>query len=129
MDDISICSAESLSSCREAISERELLGQDEASRLADLFKVLAGETRLMLLHALVREGELSVGELALRVEMKPQAVSNQLHRLLDKGIVCVRRNGNQMHYRVVDHCVLELLERGICLNECSASRMTAGKTG
>ncbi len=124
-----ICSEENPCSCSKAVTERELLSQSEASRLADLFKVLAGETRLILLHALVREGELPVGQLAHRAEMTTQAVSNQLHRLLDKGIVSVRRDGNQMFYQIIDHCVLELLERGICLNECSEAQMMAEKAG
>ena len=82
---------------------------------------------MILLHILVREGELAVGEIAEKAGLKTQAVSNQLHRLLDKGVVHFRRNGNEMLYQVVDHCVLELLERGICLNECSISMAAASK--
>jgi len=83
-----------------------------------LFKVFANDTRLRLLHALVREGELCVTELAEAVGMKPQAVSNQLQRLVDRGILSVRREGINMCYRIEDPCVPVLLERGICLIEC-----------
>ena len=81
------------------------------------FQVLADATRLRLLHALVRAGELCVTDLARAVEMKPQAVSNQLQRLLDRGIVATRRNSNYVHYRIVDPCVVGLLDLGICLAE------------
>ena len=83
-----------------------------------LFKVFANDTRLRLLHALVREGELRVTALAEAVGMKPQAVSNQLQRLVDRSILATRRDGNNIFYRVDDPCVQVLLERGMCLIEC-----------
>jgi DNA-binding transcriptional ArsR family regulator len=87
-----------------------------------LFKVLGNDTRLRLLHALVRAGELSVSDLAAAVEMKPQAVSNQLQRLVDRGILAFKRNGTNVHYRIVDPCVTALLDRGLCLLEDAPSR-------
>lgn len=83
-----------------------------------LFKIFANDTRLRLLHALTHEPELCVSDLAAAVEMKPQAVSNQLQRLVDRGILASRRGGNNVHYRIVDPCVPVLLERGLCLISC-----------
>ena len=54
--------------------------------------------------------------------MKPQAISNQLARLADRGIVGSRRNGNNIYYRIVDPCVIEILDHGLCLNEESKAR-------
>ena len=88
--------------------------------MEELFKVLANDTRLRLLHALAREKELCVLELARRIGMKPQAVSNQLQRLANKRIVAARRDGLQIFYRIVDPFVTELLDRGLCLLEDSA---------
>ncbi len=70
-----------------------------------------------MLHALVRAGDLSVGELADQLGMKPQAVSNQLQRLADRGIVDSRRNGLQVRYSILDPCVITLLDKGWCLAE------------
>jgi DNA-binding transcriptional ArsR family regulator len=100
------------------IEERPLLGDDQAVALMRFFKVFANDTRLRLLHALVRDEELCVSEMAEAVGMKPQAVSNQLQRLVDRGILGTRRNGSNIYYRVVDPCVPVLLERGMCLIEC-----------
>lgn len=86
------------------------------------FKLLGNATRLRIIHALVREGELCVGDLAEVLGMKPQAVSNQLQRLADRGIVEPRRNGVQNHYRIVDPCVITLLDRGWCLTEDASQR-------
>jgi DNA-binding transcriptional ArsR family regulator len=95
----------------------------QAAELADLFKVLANDTRLRLLHALVGAGELCVGDLAEALGMTAQAVSNQLQRLADRGVLASRRQGNNVYYRVVNACVTELLDRGLCLveKECPES--------
>jgi DNA-binding transcriptional ArsR family regulator len=84
--------------------------------LAAVFKVLANDTRLRL-HALVRADELCVTDLAGSLGMKPQAVSNQLQRLSDLGILASRRDGNSIYYRLVDLCVRSLLDQGLCLVE------------
>jgi ArsR family transcriptional regulator, lead/cadmium/zinc/bismuth-responsive transcriptional repressor len=98
--------------------ERPLLSKAEAKTLMALFKVFANDTRLRLLHALVRKEEMHVSDLALVVEMKPQAVSNQLQRMATCGILGSRRKGNNVYYHVKDVCVPVLLERGLCLVAC-----------
>src|SRR3954451_2648221 len=100
---------------KPSLKERPLLTPIQAGGLAAVFKVLANDTRLRLLHALVRAEELCVTALAAAVGMRQQAVSNQLQRLLDLGIVACRRDGNNIHYRLVDLCVRALLDQGLCL--------------
>ena len=107
---------------RPALVKRPLLSPEESNDLADVFTVLANDTRLRLLHALVRSRELSVSEIADALEMKPQAISNQLQRLSDLGVVDSRRDGNSIFYRLVDPCVLSLLDTGLCLMEESRRR-------
>ena len=97
------------------LAERPLLAPADARRLEALFQILANDTRIRLLHALVRAEELSPSDLASMLEMKPQAVSNQLQRLTDKGILEWRRNGIQVYYRIVDPCVVSLLDHGLCV--------------
>ncbi len=101
-----------------AVAVRPLLSARQAAELMRLFKVFSNITRLRLLHALVRQDEMCVTELAVAVGMKPQAVSNQLQRLVDRGILSRRRNATNIYYRVVDPCVRVLLDRGLCLIEC-----------
>lgn len=100
------------------VDQRPLIDGQQAQMLTRLFKTFANETRLRLLHALVRNDELCVGDLAEAVNMKPQAVSNQLQRLVDRGMLATRREGSNIFYRVVDACVPVLLEHGLCLIEC-----------
>lgn len=108
---------------KATLEERPLLSGVILSDLESTFKMLASGTRLRLLHALVREGELCVGELGTELDMTPQAVSNQLQRLADKGIVETRRDGLQIYYRIIDPCVVTLLERGWCLTEEAQARV------
>lgn len=119
------CLSETPACCppKPAIQERPLLTLEQAVELMGIFKVLANDTRLRLLHALARAGELRVTELAEAVGMKPQAVSNQLQRLLDRGILGFRRNGNSIHYRIVDPCVVNLLDQALCLTEDARERV------
>lgn len=105
------------------VEERPLLSPEEARRLEGIFKMLANDTRLRLLHALARAGEVSPSELAQTIRMKPQATSNQLQRLSERGILESRRDGHQVFYRIVDPCVVRLLDYGLCLSEDALGRM------
>ena len=111
-------------SCVEqtALKDRPLLTPIQAGGLAAVFKVLANDTRLRLLHSLVRADELCVTDLAASLGMTPQAVSNQLQRLSGLGILASRRDGNSIRYRLVDLCVRSLLDQGLCLVEEVSAR-------
>ena len=113
---------------KPALRDRPLLDQHQADELIRLYKVLANDTRLRLLHALERSGELSVTDLATAVEMKPQAVSNQLQRLADRRIVASRREGSRFFYRIADPCVTGLLDLGMCLLE-ETGKLPGGEGG
>jgi DNA-binding transcriptional ArsR family regulator len=109
-----------------ALRERQLLDHDQAAEFVRLYKVLANDTRLRLLHAIERAEEISVTDLAAEVGMKPQAVSNQLQRLVDRRIVASRRAGSRLFYRIADPCVTGLLDLGMCLLE-ETGRLPGGE--
>ena len=112
----------------EPLAARPLLTPILAGGLAAVFKVLANDTRLRLLHGIIRAGELNVTELAGQLGLKPQAASNQLQRLADLGVIAGRREGNNVFYRVVDGCVAGLLDQGWCLVEASGRCGPAGQS-
>lgn len=112
--------------------ERQLIDSRCATALSGLFKIFASDTRLRLLHALERGGEVCVGDLAAALGMAPQAVSNQLQRLTDRRIVSARREGTRLYYRIADPCVVGFLDLGLCLLEETdppASRRRAAAAG
>ncbi len=100
---------------RPILKDRPLLSFVEAVKVLALFKVLANDTRIRLLHHLIRRGEATVTDMAKTLGMKPQAVSNQLVRLSDTGMLRSRRDGNNVYYRVVNGCVSPLLDLALCL--------------
>ena len=102
---------------RPTLKDRPLLSFVDAVKVMALFKVLANDTRLRLLHHLVRTGEATVTYMAKTLGMKPQAVSNQLTRLSDTGMLSSRRDGNNVYYRVENRCVPPLLDLALCLME------------
>ena len=61
-----------VSCCQQAtLKDRSLLSPIQAGGLASVFKVLANDARLRLLHALVRAEEICVTDLANSLGMKP----------------------------------------------------------
>lgn len=93
----------------------ELLAEASAADLAQLFKVLANDTRMRILHAIHLAGEVSPSEIAEAVGASQQTVSNQLQRLADQRIVHARRDGQRVLYRIIDPCVPGLMNLGVCL--------------
>jgi DNA-binding transcriptional ArsR family regulator len=108
-----------------SLSEPPLLSAETAAELAAVFETLANDTRLRMLHVMVQGAESSTTQLAVKVGMKPQAISNQLKCLSDRQIVARRREGNQVYYSIVDPCVIDLLKRGLWLLQDAELRAQA----
>ncbi|MCW5865751.1 MAG: helix-turn-helix transcriptional regulator [Candidatus Eremiobacteraeota bacterium] len=102
---------------KQSLRERTLLSPMLSGQLSGLFKVLSNDTRLRILHELIRREEAGVTELGAALGMSPQAVSNQLVRLNDWRILSSRREGNNVFYRIINPCVPELLDRALCFTE------------
>lgn len=98
-----------------ALAGRPLIDHPEVDELAALFRVLGSDTRLRILHAIARRGEVAVGDLAAEIGASTQTVSNHLQRMADQSIVATRRDGTRINYRIDDPCVGGLIELGLCL--------------
>src|SRR5215217_5538708 len=120
------CSPGDPCSSRLPLADRPLLSFVQAVKVMALFKVLGNDTRIRLLHHLVRSGEATVTDMAKTLGMKPQAVSNQLTRLSDTGMLSSRRDGNNVYYRVVNGCVAPLLDLALCLMEGEGNSPSLG---
>jgi ArsR family transcriptional regulator, lead/cadmium/zinc/bismuth-responsive transcriptional repressor len=104
------------------LAQRPLVTPEQAADVVGLFKVLGNDSRLRLLHAMHRGGEVSVGELAEQVGLRVQAVSNQLQRLADRGMVSARRDGARIWYSIADPCIPAVLDLALCLIEETGAR-------
>ncbi|MDZ7676620.1 MAG: metalloregulator ArsR/SmtB family transcription factor [Acidimicrobiales bacterium] len=86
------------------------ISTEEASELAEGFKLLGEPTRVRVLFALLEAGELNVGQLAETVGASETTISHGMRLLRSAGIVRNRRHGRQIYYRLDDDHVRQLLE-------------------
>jgi DNA-binding transcriptional ArsR family regulator len=98
-------SPEELCSLREKLA----LQATRLRRTSEHFALLAGETRLKIMHLLGETGELCVCDLATVLEMTPAAVSQHLSRLRTGRMVGSRRDGMTIYYRLADTVDPEVL--------------------
>ena len=83
---------------------------DLAELVARRFRLLADPMRIRLLDRL-RDGEATVGELADALDTSQQNVSKHLTVLAEAGMLGRRKEGNRVHYRIVDESVFALCEQ------------------
>lgn len=93
----------------ETAGEPTAVDQDAAARAAALFRLLGDPTRVRILDALERDGELCVHELAMAIGAGETKVSQALRLLRTAGLVRNRRDGRHVHYRLDDDHVATLL--------------------
>jgi DNA-binding transcriptional ArsR family regulator len=74
---------------------------EHASDAAGLMKALGNESRLMILCMLADE-ERSVGELNQTIPLSQSALSQQLARLRQQGIVKTRRESQTIYYSLAE---------------------------
>jgi DNA-binding transcriptional ArsR family regulator len=77
--------------------------------LAPLFKALAHPRRLAILQSL-RDGELCVCEIEQALGLRQAYVSQQLTVLREAGLVCYRKDGWNVYYRIARSEAYTLLE-------------------
>ena len=80
-----------------------------ADEAAALVKALANKQRLMILCLLV-ERERSVGEINGLLDLSQSALSQHLAVLREENLVSTRRDGQTIHYALVDGPALRILQ-------------------
>ncbi|MDE0854276.1 MAG: metalloregulator ArsR/SmtB family transcription factor [Nevskia sp.] len=79
-----------------------------ATRATGVLRSLANEDRLLLLCQL-SQGEKSVSELELLLDLHQPSLSQQLGVLRSEGLVQTRRDGKRVYYSIANAEVLTLL--------------------
>ncbi len=79
---------------------------------AEVFSLLSDATRIRIILAL-RDGELSVGELAELVGKTPTAVSQHLAKLRWGKVVQARHEGTRVFYSLIDEHARELVLQAV----------------
>ncbi len=94
---------------RVALARQQLPDERVLVEVAEVFKLLGDMTRVRILQALAVT-ELCVCDLAALLEMTSSAISHQLRLLRASGIVCFRKEGKMVYYRLDDGHVQTLVE-------------------
>ena len=89
---------------------------------AEVFRVMSSPTRLRIINQLCA-GEKNVGQLLELVQTTQPNMSQHLNTLYKAGIVGRRREGVQMHYRIVSPQVVALC-RAVCSAVAAESNLT-----
>ena len=103
-EDHCICESEGF----EERIQANILDDDTAMDLSDLFKLFGDSTRLRILLALKDDG-LCVDALSSVIGVSVSAVSHQLKSLKTANLVRSRREGKWVHYTLCDEHIDSLL--------------------
>lgn len=104
---------------RVAAARERVPSAEEASEVAELFRLLGDPVRARVMYALTGADELCVGDIALAVGVPESSVSYALRILRTAGVVRKRREGRLIYYRLVDgfmNDILGLLRRQVSLD-------------
>ncbi len=85
----------------------KIMNDEVLELVARRFKAMSEPTRLKILQ-LLKDQEMSVGEIAEQADLKHGTASANLNALQNAGLVSNRREGNRMLYRIEDELVFEL---------------------
>ena len=97
---------------RVAKAKKDAARAIELDRLARVFNALGDPTRLKIVTALLG-GEMCVCDLSAFLTLSESAVSHQLRRLRDLGLIKFRRDGQILYYSLDDEHVVGLLKLGL----------------
>ncbi|WP_411732446.1 ArsR/SmtB family transcription factor [Paeniglutamicibacter sp.] len=104
-------------------AEKKICGVDPLSGFVDLaaevFGILSDSTRIRIVLALRRTGELPVNAIADEVGKSPSGVSQHLARLRMARMVTTRQDGTKVLYRLADEHTPLLVSEAIKQGEHS----------
>jgi DNA-binding transcriptional ArsR family regulator len=90
----------------------QILDEDTASMVAELFGALSDTSRVRIISVLA-QGERNVSSLAHAVDISESAVSHQLRGLRQLRLVRARKQGRQVFYCLDDKHIVDLFQRGL----------------
>ena len=94
-------------------------GEEIFTAQADFYKMLADVTRCKLIYALSKQ-EMCVCDLANLLSMTKSAISHQLSKMREQGVVKCRRAGKEVYYSLDDEHIAQIFSLTMThIKECS----------
>ena len=90
----------------------DVLGEENAKDLAELFRAFSDPSRLRIISALA-SSELNVNAIAELVGLSKSATSHQLRGLRQMHLVATKKVGRQVFYRLDDEHIKDLYLQGL----------------
>lgn len=92
----------------------ETLPAESLEHVASYFRTLSEATRLRILNTL-RQGPMSVGEIAQEIGSSQANASRHLGQLAQQGLVTRESRGNSVYYEIADPSIYQLCDL-VCNN-------------
>jgi DNA-binding transcriptional ArsR family regulator len=89
---------------------RKDLEKSNTNEIADLFKILADQTRITIVHALALEEELCVCDVCAIVGCSKATASHHLRLLKNIGVAHSRKDGRFVYYSLDDDYVRQFVQ-------------------
>ena len=99
------------------VAEEDILEEEKASSLAELFRAM-GDTNRMRIISLLLNHELCVHDIAVLLGMSQSAVSHQMRSLRQMRLVKSRKEGRHVYYTLDDDHVRQVFQIGLEHVEC-----------
>lgn len=94
------------------LAKAEIISNDDAQQVAEIFKILGDTTRVKILQILSKR-ELCVCDIAAVTQMGQSAISHQLRLLRSTRLVKYRKEGKMVWYSLDDDHITTLIKQGI----------------
>lgn len=91
---------------------KSLINEKNIFDLAELFKVFGDSTRIRIL-LLLFDSNISVNDIAEKLNMSQSAISHQLKKLKMSHLIKSQREGQTVYYSLDDEHVHNIIKQGI----------------
>lgn len=106
------CIYENMNTCSYVKNARNDISMDVLFELSEFFKFFGDTTRIRIIH-LMLSGEISVNDIAEKLNLEQSVVSHQLRILRTANLVKPRRDGRKMFYSLDDEHIGLIFNTGL----------------
>ena len=106
------CIYENMNNCSYIENAKKEVSMDVLFELSEFFKFFGDTTRIRIIHLLL-SGEVSVNDIAEKLNLEQSVVSHQLRILRTANLVKPRRDGRKMFYSLDDEHIGLIFNTGL----------------
>ena len=106
------CIYENMNNCSYIKNVKNEVSMDVLFELSEFFKFFGDTTRIRIIHLLL-SGEVSVNDIAEKLNLEQSVVSHQLRILRTANLVKPRRDGRKMFYSLDDEHIGLIFNTGL----------------